>query len=531
MKDEKEQGRFNREDSTPGNEEAYKAFAKDKRKRINTSGAEKVEYRRKEYAPGEERPARPAGDRYQQGERHQQGERRSYNPNFTEDNRFIGDRKPRGEYDKDRRPGYGNNRDDNGSRPAYGQGNSDRPRYDRGDRPEYAQRREYNDRGGEKRSYNPNRDSEGNREYRPRNEYGDKRPYQPRNEYGDRREQGERREYKPRTDSPHGEGQRKYGDNRGYQPRGESGQQREFRPRREYDGNREQQPRREYNKPAGAGRGGDRPGGYRKPDGRPVQPRYNSENYPSFPSPPIEDKMRLNRYVAMSGICSRREADELILSGAVTVNDEVITEMGAKVTADDVVKYNGEVIRNEKKVYIVMNKPKGYVTSVEDPHADKTVMDLVKNGCKERVYPVGRLDKSSLGVLLITNDGDLAKKLTHPSYEKKKVYQVTLDRPLTKADMDTIATGIPLDDGEIAADAVSYVVDNRTRDVKKNEIGIEIHSGRNRVVRRIFEHLGYRVMKLDRVYFAGLTKQRLKRGEWRFLTPREVQALRSGQYE
>lgn len=172
-----------------------------------------------------------------------------------------------------------------------------------------------------------------------------------------------------------------------------------------------------------------------------------------------------------------------------------------------------------------MNKPKGFVTSVEDPHADKTVMDLLNNGCRERVYPVGRLDKNSLGVLLITNDGDLAKKLMHPSYEKRKVYQVSLDKSLTRVDMDALATGFELEDGEIHADAISYV------DEKKTEIGIEIHSGKNRIVRRMFEHLGYKVMKLDRVYFAGLTKQRLKRGEWRFLNPREVQMLRNGQYE
>ena len=227
----------------------------------------------------------------------------------------------------------------------------------------------------------------------------------------------------------------------------------------------------------------------------------------------------------MSGICSRREADEYITEGRVSVNDVVVTEMGIKIQPKDVVKIDGKVIENEKKVYIVMNKPKGYVTSLEDPHADKTVMDLLKNACKERIYPVGRLDKSSLGVLLFTNDGDLAKQLTHPSYEKKKVYHVTLDKPITKADMEQIVAGITLEDGEILADEISYVGE------KKNEVGIEIHSGRNRIVRRIFDHMGYRVNKLDRVYFAGLTKLKLKRGAWRFLTPREVGMLKSGSYE
>lgn len=308
-------------------------------------------------------------------------------------------------------------------------------------------------------------------------------------------------------------GERRYGD--GKRPYGERG-----------TGDRKGYGSKPYGTQGGGAYGG-RPTDRRRPAGQrgPKVPKYNSENYPTFPAPVIEDKIRLNRYIAMSGICSRREADEFIQSGVVSVNGLVVTELGAKVSQQDEVRFNGNVIRNERKVYIVMNKPKGYVTSVEDPHADKTVMELLKEGCRERVYPVGRLDKNSLGVLLITNDGDMAKKLMHPSFEKKKVYQVSLDKPLTHADMDALVQGFELDDGEIHADAVSYV------GTKKTEIGIEIHSGRNRIVRRMFEHLGYKVTKLDRVYFAGLTKQRLKRGEWRFLTPREVQALRSGQYE
>ena len=234
--------------------------------------------------------------------------------------------------------------------------------------------------------------------------------------------------------------------------------------------------------------------------------------------------MRLNRYIAMSGICSRREADDYITSGVVTVNDEVVTELGSKVSQNDVVKLNGKVLVSEKMVYIVMNKPKGYVTSVEDPHADKTVMDLVKGCCKERVYPVGRLDKNSMGVLLITNDGELTKQIAHPAYEKKKVYQVTLDKPMDRADMERLVDGVELEDGFIRADAIEYAAD------KKNEIGIEIHSGRNRIVRRMFEKVGYHVTKLDRVYFAGLTKKGLKRGEWRFLTEGEVNLLRMGAY-
>ena len=225
----------------------------------------------------------------------------------------------------------------------------------------------------------------------------------------------------------------------------------------------------------------------------------------------------MNRFIAQSGVCSRREADDFIVAGVVSVN--------AKVMPTDEVRFNDTRVQGEKKVYLVLNKPKGYVTSLDDPHATKTVMDLVKGACAERIYPVGRLDKNSLGLLLFTNDGDMTKQLTHPTYQKKKIYQVTLDKPLTRADMDRIAEGITLEDGEIHADEIAYVKD------KKQEIGIEIHSGRNRIVRRIFEFLGYEVKKLDRVYYAGLTKKNLKRGAWRFLTDEEVQRLKSGQYE
>ncbi len=235
--------------------------------------------------------------------------------------------------------------------------------------------------------------------------------------------------------------------------------------------------------------------------------------------------MRLNRFIAQSGVCSRREADDFIAAGVVSVNGVVVTELGTKIMPTDEVRFNDERLQGEKNVYLVLNKPKGYVTSLEDPHADKTVMDLVKEACTERIYPVGRLDKNSLGLLLFTNDGDLTRQLTHPSYKKKKVYQVSLDKPLTRADMDTLTTGIALEDGEIYADEVAYVKEN------KKEIGVEIHSGRNRIVRRMFEHLGYTVQKLDRVYYAGLTKKNLKRGAWRFLTREEVMRLKTGQYE
>jgi len=232
------------------------------------------------------------------------------------------------------------------------------------------------------------------------------------------------------------------------------------------------------------------------------------------------EELRLNRYIAMSGICSRRDADGLIAEGRVKVNDEIIQTVGIKVKRQDKVEVDGELIIPEKKVYLVLNKPKDFVTTVEDPLERKTVMSLVEKACKERIYPVGRLDRQTTGVLLFTNDGDLSKKLTHPKYEHKKVYHVFLDKPLQSEDMERIRKGIELEDGFIKADELNYVEDNPM------EVGIEIHSGRNRIVRRIFEHFGYQIIKLDRVYFAGITKKNLPRGKWRFLTPQEVRILK-----
>ena len=240
---------------------------------------------------------------------------------------------------------------------------------------------------------------------------------------------------------------------------------------------------------------------------------------------PVKEEIRLNKYIANSGVCSRREADNFILAGVVTVNGEVVTELGTKVNIyTDDIRFNGERLKGEEKVYIVMNKPKGYVTTASDPHADKTVMDLLK-GCSARVFPVGRLDKNTTGVLMFTNDGEIAEKLTHPSYDKKKIYQVSLDGKLKKEDYDKILSGIELPDGMIAADELEYIEEDDHR-----KLGIEIHSGKNRIVRRIFESLGYEVKALDRVYFAGLTKKGLKRGEWRYLSEGETNLLRMGAY-
>ncbi len=235
------------------------------------------------------------------------------------------------------------------------------------------------------------------------------------------------------------------------------------------------------------------------------------------------EEIRLNRYIASSGLCSRREADEIILKGFISVNGKQVKDLGTKVTLDDDVRYKGKKLSSEKKVYILMNKPAGYVTTVEDPHAEHTVIDLVKNACTERIYPVGRLDKDTTGLLLLTNDGDLTKRLTHPKYERKKIYHVFLDKPVIKADLLKIAEGMELEGEIVAADSVAYADPE-----DKKQIGIEIHSGQNRVIRRLFEALGYRVRKLDRVYYAGLTKKNLPRGKWRFLTQKELVMLKRG---
>ena len=309
-----------------------------------------------------------------------------------------------------------------------------------------------------------------------------------------------------------------------------------------------------YGRPQQGGYGRPQQGGYGRPQqggyGRPQQGGYNNNRggggfrqrtpgydpnakyslkkrieYKEENFDPTEP-LRLNKFLANAGVCSRREADEFIQAGVVTVNGEVVTELGTKILRTDEVKFHDTPVSLEKKVYVLLNKPKDYVTTSDDPQQRKTVMDLVKDVCPERIYPVGRLDRNTTGVLLLTNDGDLASKLTHPKFLKKKVYHVHLDKNLTSHDMDQIREGITLDDGEIKADAVEYADEH-----DKSQVGIEIHSGKNRIVRRIFESLGYRVTKLDRVQFAGLTKKNLRRGDWRFLTEKEVDMLRMGAFE
>ena len=284
-----------------------------------------------------------------------------------------------------------------------------------------------------------------------------------------------------------------------------------------------------YGRPQGGGYGNKRGGGFRQhTPGYDPNAKYSMKKRIEYKEENIDptEPLRLNKFLANAGVCSRREADEFIQAGLVTVNGEVVTELGTKILRTDEVKFHDAPVTLEKKVYVLLNKPKDYVTTSDDPQQRKTVMDLVKDVCPERIYPVGRLDRNTTGVLLLTNDGDLASKLTHPKFLKKKVYHVHLDKNLTAHDMDQIREGITLEDGEIKADAVEYADD---RD--KAQVGIEIHSGKNRIVRRIFESLGYRVTKLDRVQFAGLTKKNLRRGDWRFLTEKEVDMLRMGAFE
>ena len=392
-----------------------------------------------------------------------------------------------------------------------------RPSYNREDRGFGGEQRSY---GGGQRPY---------RSYQPRQDYNREGGYANR-EGGYNREGGFR---------PNNGGYRREG---GYGNR-EGGYNREggFRPnnsgyRREGGyGNREGGYRDNngggFRRPQG-GYGNNRFGG-----GRPQQRRtgnydpnakYSMKKQIEYkelnvdPDAPI----RLNKFLANAGVCSRREADEFITAGVVSVNGTVVTELGTKVKRTDEVKFHEQPVSIERKVYVLLNKPKDYVTTSDDPQNRKTVMDLVKNVCRERIYPVGRLDRNTTGVLLFTNDGELASKLTHPKFLKKKIYHVTTDKNVTAADMRQIAEGITLEDGEIRADAIDYA-----SPTDKKQVGIEIHSGKNRIVRRIFEALGYRVVKLDRVLFAGLTKKNVRRGDWRFLTEQEVNMLRMGAFE
>ena len=449
------------------------------------------------------------GHRNESGERRSfdGGERRSYNKPYGERRSYGegGERRPYGQGER-RQGGYGERRNfsDGGERRPYG-GNAERRPYNK----PYGERRSYGE-GGEHRSFN--------KPYGERKSYGEGGEHRSYNKpYGERRSFGEGGEHRS-FNKPYGE-RRSFGEDGGKRPYNGGG-------RKPYGAQQGPKPVR------GKGRKKFEPqfdespesGIYRMIERR---PNIDASNYSDndYVKTPIQNEIRLNKFIANSGVCSRREADTFIQAGVVTVNGEVVTELGTKVNVlTDDVRFNGERLKGEEKVYIVMNKPKGYVTTSSDPHAGKTVMDLLK-GCDTRVFPVGRLDKATTGVLMFTNDGEIAERLTHPSYDKKKIYQVILDRELSQEDYASIMTGVELSDGEVSADELEYIdaTDHR-------RLGIEIHSGKNRIVRRIFESLGYTVKALDRVYFAGLTKKGLNKGEWRYLTEGEVNILKMGAY-
>ncbi len=481
-----------------GNYQNYRSVGRSPRPRINQArpyNAERTGFNRNS---SEESSFRPEG--FGAGLQSNIQSRPQYRPRYN--NNEGGYNASRGGYNNNRN-GYGQTRGGGfGGHQQYGGGY--RPRYNNGGE------------DGAENGYTP----------QPRNTYAqqprDNYNQQPRDNYGQ-----PRGGYRPRYNNggdgavEGGYGQQSrggYGANRGgYNNHGSYGQQRGG-----YG-----QPRGGYNNRGGYGnqqRGGYRP---RTADYDPnakysmkKRIEYKEEHYD--PMEPV----RLNKFLANAGVCSRREADEFIQAGVVTVNGNVVTELGTKVLRTDEIKFHDQLVNLEKKVYVLLNKPKDHVTTSDDPQQRKTVMDLVKNACTERIYPVGRLDRNTTGVLLLTNDGDLASKLTHPKFLKKKVYHVYLDKNVTAHDLQQIRDGIMLDDGEIKADAVEYA-----DPVDKKQVGIEIHSGKNRIVRRIFESLGYKVTKLDRVLFAGLTKKNLRRGDWRYLTEEEVDRLRMGAYE
>lgn len=392
--------------------------------------------------------------------------------------------------------------------------------------------RSYNNRGGygerSPRPYNNNRGGyNSNRGGYAGNSGYNSRPYKSYGQ-GGADEQGEQRSYRPRVqggDRPsYNAGRSGYNSNRGGYAKREGGYQQGGY---QQGGNRSRYQQGGYQQGGNNRYGAARP--YQKRDSNyDPNAKYSKKKQIEYklvnvdPDAPI----RLNKFLANAGVCSRREADEFITAGVASVNGQVVTELGTKVKQTDEIKFHDQPISIEKKVYVLLNKPKDYVTTSDDPQNRKTVMDLVRNACKERIYPVGRLDRNTTGVLLLTNDGDLASKLTHPKYLKKKIYHVYTDKNVTAADMRQIAEGITLEDGEIHADAIDYA-----SPTDKKQVGIEIHSGKNRIVRRIFESLGYRVIKLDRVFFAGLTKKNLRRGDWRYLTEQEVNMLRMGAFE
>ena len=438
---------------------------------------------------------------------------------------MCSDRRASGE-----RKSYGEGRSFGGERKSYG--NSERRSFGNGERKSFGgERRSFGNSEG--RSFGGERKSFGNSERRSFNNGerksfgGERRSFgssEGRSFGGERKSFGnsERRSFNNGERKSFGGERRSFGSSEG---RSFNGEKRSFNGERKSFGKGNFGAKKSFYKKDFSFFRDEEESGINKMINRKAQTANDAFSDNDMVNVPIKDEVRLNKYIANSGVCSRREADNFILAGVVTVNGEVVTELGTKVNIyTDDVRFNGERLKGEAKIYIVMNKPKGYVTTASDPHADKTVMDLLK-GCPSRVFPVGRLDKNTTGVLMFTNDGEIAEKLTHPSYDKKKIYQVSLDSKLRHEDFEKILSGIELNDGVIAADELEYIEEDDHR-----KIGIEIHSGKNRIVRRIFESLGYEVKALDRVYFAGLTKKGVKRGDWRYLTEGEINLLKMGAY-
>jgi len=462
---------------------------------------------------GSDRPFRREGDSAERGFKKDFGKKDFRSGERSGDLRGGdlrgGDKKPFG--DRPERGGFGGDRN-----------REFKPRFDRdNDEREFRPRPDRDSRDFKARPERGN----GDREFKPRFERNDnEREFKPRFEKdGDR-------EFKPGFDKPRGD--RDHGD-REFKPRGERSESRSERPARSFDRNegsfkkKEDRDDKPYRSRFQDDEEQDRSGLERRVGRYETAPRYNLDNYEHKKKPSARhkdkeetDEIRLNRYIANAGICSRREADDLISSGQISVNGKIITEMGYKVRPTDVVKYGKKALNPEKMVYILINKPKDYITTTDDPEERKTVLDLIAGACSERVYPVGRLDRNTTGLLLLTNDGELAEKLTHPSSGIKKIYQAELDKPITTEDFEQLQAGVELEDGFIRPDEVGLV----TPDAQV--VGLEIHSGRNRIVRRMFEHLGYEVQKLDRTVFAGLNKKDLPRGKWRFLTEKEVIKLK-----
>ncbi len=514
--------------------------------------------------PSNDRGEKKIFNRRDKEDRREGGDRRSFGSDRSDDRRGGDNRGERRSFNNDRSEGrekrsFGGDRREGGERRSFGAGNREERRSFGNDRREGGERRSFGDKreGNERKPYSDRPERSGDRERGERRSFGadrregdrregeERRSFAPRREEGERksygegrREGGERRSFgndRPNRYENKGDGERRsfgtdrreggerrsFGTDRRDDRREERGTRPSFGEKREFSGDK-----KSFSK--------DRNDRYSKGRDRsdeterdPQSPNYNLSRYknnPRIKKTNIKEEddgtIRLNRYIANSGVCSRREADTIIESGEIKVNGEVITEMGYKVKPGDTVMYGKKVLNREKMVYVLLNKPKDFITTTDDPEGRKTVMSLVEKASKERIFPVGRLDRNTTGLLLFTNDGELAHKLTHPSNDIKKIYQVELDKPITKDDFQKVVEGVELEDGKAVVDDVAELGDTG------KFLGLEIHIGRNRIVRRIFEHLGYEVVTLDRVQYAGLTKKDLPRGEWRYLSEKEVIRLK-----